>query len=176
MPKAPPEQLLPLELARKGEQLEGSVPLEAMPRLATLLHDSAGGARFALHFGYDDEGQARVLGRIEAQPVMLCQRCLEPMRIEVACDVSLALVPEGADTSMLDPGYEPLVVGDSPQRLSDLIEDEIILALPSIARHRQGACRMPAGADAVEDTSALETPQRENPFAILKSIKSRKPS
>ncbi|MDX1434454.1 MAG: YceD family protein, partial [Gammaproteobacteria bacterium] len=138
MPKALPEHVLPLELARKGELLEGSVPLEPMARLATLLHDSAGSARFALRFGYDDEGQARVLGRIEAQPVMLCQRCLEPMRIELECEVSLALVPEGTDTATLDPGYEPLVVGEAPQRLSELIEDEIILALPNFARHRQG--------------------------------------
>ena len=175
MPKAPPEHVLPLRLARAGERLEGVVPLDRMTRLATLLHESTGEARFVLRFGYDGEGQARVLGRIDARPVMLCQRCLEPMQVEVACDVSLALLAEGADTSTLDPGYDPLVVGQSPLALADLVEDEIILALPNFARHPQGVCRMPAGADAEDDTGG-DAPRRENPFAVLKSLNTRKRS
>jgi len=188
MPKALPEHVLPLRLARQGDTLEGSVSLERMPRLATLTCENAGdtseggadggagSARFTLRFGYDDAGQARVLGRIEAQPVMLCQRCLEPMRVDLVCDVSLALVAQDTDVSTLDPGYEPLVVGESPQRLSDLIEDEIILALPNFARHQRGTCRMPAGADAADDDSAPQESRRENPFAVLKHLKSRKSS
>ena len=172
MPKAPPEHVLPLRLARAGETLEGSVALARMARLATLLHDGAGEARFTLRFGYDAEGQARVLGRIDAHPVMLCQRCLEPMQVDVACDVSLALVEEGADTSTLDTGYDPLVVGESPLALADLVEDEIILALPNFTRHPPGVCRMPAGSDADEETGD-DAPRRENPFAVLKSLKTR---
>lgn len=175
MPNTLPEHVLPRRLALEGKTLEGSLALEGMSRLVALLHDSAGSARFALRFGFDDEGQARVLGRIEAQPVMLCQRCLEPLRVDVICDVSLALVPEGADTTKLDPRYEPLMVGEAPQRLSDLIEDEIILALPNFARHRRGECQMPPGADAGGDGTEQES-TRENPFSVLESLKSRKPS
>ena len=179
MPKALPEHVLPLRLAHKGEKLEGDVSLGRMSRLATLLHHAhgntdesgAGSAHVELSFGYDDEGQARITGRVEARPVMICQRCLEPMPVEVACDVSLALVVEGTDTSKLDSGYEPLVVGESPQSLADLVEDEIMLALPSIARHQPDSCRMPAGADVEDDASAPHEQRRDNPFAVLKRLK-----
>ncbi len=182
MPKALPEQILPIRLAHRGETLEGSVAIEKMPRLAALLEDRAGHVRFALRFGLDDDGQACVLGRIDATLVMQCQRCLEPMRVALECDVALALLAEAADAPVVDIRYEPLAVGDAPVSLSGLIEDELILALPGIARHASGKCEMPPGADRVgenaseDGAAAPESAEagKENPFSILKSLKTQK--
>jgi uncharacterized protein len=181
MSKALPERIYPFRLARQGETLQGSVAPEQMLRLAELLHERGGSAEFELGFDHDDDGQARVLGRIQASVVMLCQRCLEPMRVELECEVRLALVREDSDTAALDSRYEPLKVGEEPVSLSVLVEDEILLALPNFSRHPSGTCRMPAGADdivgvqSVGDGEAAQSGEstRENPFSILKSLKSR---
>lgn len=183
MPKALPEHILPIRLARRGETLEGSVAIAKMPRLAALLDDPSGCARFALRFGVDEVGQSCVLGRIEATLVMLCQRCLEPMRVAVECDVALALVAEGGDAASLDTRYEPLILGEAPVSLAGFVEDELILAVPGISRHASGECEMPPGADSVDDGvsdgaggAVVKSGDsgKENPFSVLKSLKSRK--
>lgn len=184
MSKALPERVYPFRLARHGETLEGSVAPEQMPRLAQLLHDRAGRARFELRFGHDDEGQASVLGRIGASLVMRCQRCLEPMQVDVECEVCLGLVHEDAEIAALDARYEPLKAGDEPVSLPGLVEDELLLALPNFSRHPRGECEAPAGADIVDNAAPVGNGNteesgesaRENPFSILKSLKSRKPS
>ena len=183
MSKAPPEQLYPLRLARHGESLAASVGTEKMPRLAEMLLEGAGRADFELRFGHDDGGQACVLGRIGAKLVVLCQRCLEPMDIEVEREVRLALVRDDAEAARADAGYDPLLVGDGPISLSGLLEDELILAMPNFSRHPRGQCRMPPGADGVDpadecggghdDDTAGESGE-DNPFSALKSLKSRK--
>ncbi len=183
MSKAPPEQLHPLRLARHGESLAASVGTEKMPRLAEMLLEGAGRADFELRFGYDDGGQACVLGRIGAKLVVLCQRCLEPMDIEVEREVRLALVRDDAEAARADAGYDPLLVGDGPISLSGLLEDELILAMPNFSRHPRGQCRMPPGADGVDhadecggghDDDTVGESGGDNPFSALKSLKSRK--
>jgi uncharacterized protein len=184
MSKALPERVYPFRLARHGETLEGSVAPEQMPRLAELLHDRAGRAEFELRFGHDDEGQASMLGRIGASLVMLCQRCLEPMQVDVECEVRVALVHEDAEVAALDVRYEPLKVGEEPVSLPGLVEDELLLAVPNFSRHPRGECEVPAGADVVDDAAPVWDGKneisgesaKENPFSILKSLKSRKPS
>jgi uncharacterized protein len=183
MSKAPPEQIYPLRLARHGETLKGSVAPEQMPRLAELAEERGGRAQFELRFDHDEDGQACVRGHIGASLVMLCQRCLEPMHVDVECEVSVALVHEDAEAAALDIRYEPLMVGDEPVSLPRLVEDEIMLALPNFSRHPRGACEMPPGADSVDEAPPARDggrseksgeSARENPFSILKSLKTRK--
>ena len=180
MPKALPEHIYPLRLARRGETLSGSVELGQMPRLAALLHRSTGGADIALRFDRDDDGQACVLGRIDAECEVLCQRCLEPMYIDVEREVSLALVHEDAEAAGLDARYDPLLVGEEPVSLPGMIEDELLLALPDFSRHPDGQCEMPPGADIVDDDARGENDGKagdsgeENPFLILQTLKPRK--
>ena len=146
MSKAPPARIHPLRLAHRGETLLGSVAVEQMPRLAEMLHEAAGRVEFELRFSCDEGGQARVVGRIAARLAVLCQRCLEPMGIDVARQVRLALVRGDAEAAALDATYDPLLVGDQPVSLSGLLEDELILAIPNFCMHPRGECEMPRGA------------------------------
>ena len=186
MLKALPEHIHPLRLAHHGESLVGSVVPEQMPRLAKMLHEKAGGVEFELRFGHDDGGQACVLGRIDAKLIVLCQRCLEPMDIDVEREVRLALVRGDAEAAALDGTYDPLLVGDQPVLLSDLLENELILAMPNFSRHPRAECEVPPGADAVDhpDKSGeghegqnVDTAGEfgeDNPFSVLESLKPRK--
>ncbi len=183
MSKALPEHIHPFRLAHHSETLLGSVGVEQMPRLAEMLHEAAGRVEFELRFGCDEGGQTRVVGRIGARLVVLCQRCLEPMGIDVERQVRLALVRADAEAAALDARYDPLLVGDQPVSLSGLLEDELILAMPNFCRHPRGECEMPRGADAVEgsvesgerqDVDSAGESGQENPFSALEPLKSRK--
>ena len=180
MSKALPAQIHPFRLALRGETLTGRVAPGKMPRLAEMLHAGDGHADFELRFGYDDAGQACVLGHVEAVLVVLCQRCLEPMNLHVRRPVRLALVREQGQASALDDAYEPLLVGDEALSLSGIVEDELILAMPNFSRHASGECQMPPGADVLDDHSAAHGAGHgdasgkgddDNPFSVLKELK-----
>ena len=185
MSKALPARVHPLRLAHRGETLAGSMLSARMPRLTEMLHEGGGRAEFELRFGHDDNGQACVLGDVDARLMVLCQRCLEPMEIHVRREIRLALVRGDDEATSLAAEYEPLVVDKQPVPLAGLLEDEIILAMPNFSRHGSGECEMPPGADAPSAPERHEQtrdgPQddaagrsgKDNPFSILESIKSR---
>lgn len=183
MSKALPERIQPLRLAERGASLSGSVTAGQMPRLSEMLAQGGARADFALRFDRDDAGASRVRGRIDAKLVVICQRCLGPMEIDIEREVHLGLVSSDAEAAALDASYDPLVIGEEPISLAGLLEDELILAMPNFSRHPRGECEMPPGADAVEaaaeDGSGQVTgdagePGEDNPFSVLESLKSRK--
>jgi uncharacterized protein len=66
----------------------------------------------------------------------------------------------------LPEGYEPLLVTGEPLLTRELVEDEVLLAIPAIPRHGgEEAC--------VTGYENQSLPERENPFAVLEKLKSR---
>lgn len=182
MSKALPEHVLPLRLAERGASLAGTVTTEPMRRLEEMLHEGRAPVHFELRFGRDDRGRGCVLGRVSARVVVVCQRCLTPMRIAIEREVCLGLVRDDAEAAALETFYDPLLVGEGPMPLAGLLEDELILAMPNFSRHPAGACEMPPGADPVAgldmedpgDRQDTGTRDEDNPFSVLESLKSRK--
>jgi uncharacterized protein len=183
MSKALPEHIYPLRLARHGESLTGSVAMTQMPRLAEMLCKGANRVDFTLRFGRAEGGQACVLGHIDANLVVLCQRCLEPMEIGVERQVGLGLVRDNDEAAALDATYDPLLVDDEPVSLAGIVEDEIILAMPNFSRHPRSGCEMPPGADPVgvmddgargHDVDTAGESGEDNPFSVLESLRPRK--
>ena len=98
--------------------------------------------------------------------MLVCQRCLQPMPHELRADSRLAFVTQESDRV---PAGHDAIPGD-PKRvdLEALVEDELLLALPVIARHPAGAdCRLPGDAAPVETAAA---PGMRRPFAGLKDL------
>jgi uncharacterized protein len=85
----------------------------------------------------------------------------------------------------LPEAYEPLVVGQHDVFLRDLIEDELILALPLVPKHPDVQCEESMSSESLghnikskDDVIETETSEgenvirKENPFAVLSSFKS----
>lgn len=156
--------------ARRG--YDGRVPLASLQRLAGLLVEPEGDATFSLEFDRDSLGVAYVGLTVEAGLPLLCQRTLERFVLPVRIDQRMGLIRSEAEESALPPGYEPLLVDESGElRTLDLVEDELILAVPVVPV-------MP-GTEAVEQewgsgpATPDEAPERPNPFAALASLKKR---
>ena len=62
-----------------------------------------------------------------------CQRSLQPFVLPARVEQTLGLIREEAEEAGLPPGYEPLLVPEDGRIVPiDLVEDELILALPVV--------------------------------------------
>ena len=153
-----PTEIIPLRLVESERTLVGRIPVSRMPRLRESLYTDAANAEIGLKFARDEAGTATIRGTVSADLELVCQRCLQPVAMEIESQVKLALVSPGADSP--DSRYEPLEVGDEPVSLTTLIEDELLLAIPAFPKHQE--CAIPARY--ATDSSVTE---QENPFAVL---------
>jgi len=166
-------QVDPFRFAETRRILEGDLPLRQMKRLAPLLASDEGAVSVALEFGVDEMGIAHATGRLRARLAIVCQRCLEPMAWQVDQPLALAFIRPGTDEAAIPGPYEPYVVEQNPLRLADLIEDEIMLALPQIPRHALEACpaRHWVEGKPPAEAAAGQQDQTDNPFSVLAGLK-----
>ncbi len=153
--------------ARRG--FAGRLPLSSMERLRGSLADAEGEARFELQFDRDALKLAYVELRIAAELPLQCQRSLQRFLFPVQMVQRLGLIRDEAEEAALPEGYEPLLVPeDDLLHPAALVEDELILALPTVPV-------MP-GTDAVEQEwgASEEETRRASPFAALAGLKQAK--
>jgi uncharacterized protein len=165
-----PESVDAWRMVTARRLFHGSLPLAAMARLRDSLAATAGMVTFDLEFGRDDLGVAHLHVLADAALPLTCQRTLETFNLPVHIDTRLGLITQEAEESALPTGYEPLLTSDGMLRLADVIEDELILALPVIPVK-------PGAPPLVHGWTDSEEPQeaaRPNPFAALQKIKVKK--
>ena len=145
----------------------GKLPLTSLRRLRDSLADSTGEVVYDLEFGKDDIGVAHLRVRADATLPLTCQRTLEVFGLPVHVDARLGLIAREADEAALPSDYEPLLTADGQVHLADVIEDELILALPVVPLK-------PGAEDAPQVWVETDEPQdssEPNPFAALKKMK-----
>ena len=136
-----PEFVDPFRLARRRARIDGTVPVAEMPRVGALLRDDSGAAEVALRFRMSASGAPRVDGDVRLTARLTCQRCLDPLDLELAPELRAAFTDgdEAMERAELAAGYEPLE-GGGRIGLKTMIEDEILLALPDFPMHLPDLC------------------------------------
>jgi uncharacterized protein len=149
---------------------EGELPVAAMKRLGEALAGDVGVAHFELDFGTDSFGTACLDVRVTAPLTLICQRTLEPFVLPVVVDTKLGLIRNERDEAALPPGFEPLLVADDGKlSLIDVIEDELLLALPLVPVNPDSSLPDQVVAPELEETPA--SGRSDNPFAVLRELK-----
>ncbi len=190
-----PDLLDPRKAVAQRSVFEGELALRRLPRLAKLLwraevdeparipaqtdeQPGSGSVRYRFEFGPDADGRATVSGQVAGLLPLRCQRCFERYDLAVDTAVSLALASGIDEAKALPSQYEPLMIEDRLMRPADLIEDELILAVPAIPRHREGDCEPPRlRAEGLPDCARDERQQaatetkKEHPFASLAALR-----
>lgn len=165
-----PVHIEPLRMVEARRVLHGQIPLGEMERLQQSVTGATGEVMAELEFGVDVEGIRFMRGRLQAMVTLQCQRCLDAMDYPIDSRFALALVRDTRQAEALPSHYEPLVVDGEPMFLRDVLEDELLLALPIVAKHDEGRCKlMPNGAEPV----GQEVPGKAagNPFSVLAGLK-----
>ena len=106
---------------------------------------------------------------------LVCQRCLGPVDIAVAVDRSLRFVATEAQAEAEDEDAQEDVLALSRDfNLRELIEDELLMALPVVPRHE--VC--PTAVKLAVQDPDFEAPSKAkpNPFAVLAKLQAGKSS
>jgi uncharacterized protein len=164
-----PEKINPWRIAAENGHLNGTLALTALPRLATVLDRVEGRVTVALAMGIDEQGTRFIKGALKAEVELTCQRCLSPLRLPLDVAVCLGLARDEAEIDRLPDEYEPLLVAEGGSlAIADLVEDELLLALPQIPRHDDmRECTVQGKVRLNEQVPDLE---RRQPFAALASL------
>ena len=163
-----PDMINPWQMVAESGRLEGELPLAAMLRLAEL-NRAEGAVSVSLTAGVDERGVRFIKGALRTDVELVCQRCLGPLRLPLDVTVGLGLIQAGADARHLPGEYEPLLVPEDGVVVADLVEDELLLALPQIPRHEdRRECE--ANGYVAPGAAAARHIERRQPFAGLASL------
>jgi len=168
-----PIKINPLRMVQERRTLAGSLPIAAMSRLVKIVTNNSGTVELELAFDLDQENRPLITGKLKAQLELECQRCLKPFKYQVDSEFSLVPVTTTEQAKALPSRYDPLMLTDDEILLSDLVEDELLLNLPIIAKHIPEDC--PANKKRASKPKSVEKKgfQKEHPFAKLAQLKRR---
>lgn len=172
--------------AADAATLQGAWPGADLPRLAesqtppqdTPLSEvvwSAQGERLPVTGGDDEIWLAL---QAQAGVWLSCQRCLQPFTERLSLSRRLRFVRGEAQAEALDAEIDDDVLALTRSLdLRELVEDELLLALPLVPRHEQCPQPLPLASGARGDGEAAEADaagsqaERRNPFEALKALK-----
>jgi len=158
-------------LARRDERLEGRWPQSAFERLGSLLSSDAGDVDWHVRAWWRlrPEGAQELHLALGLRTVLSvpCSRCLAPVEVAVDEEREFLLVADEETAEALDDPDSPVdvVAADKPFQLADLVEDELILAIPPLPRHAD--CELAVPVDL--DDAGVSTPRR--PFEALAGLR-----
>lgn len=166
-----PRLISPRKLAYGEVVIEGPVEGTVMTRLAEAV-DSIGVVDARLAFSIREDGKMIVSGKVSAELVYQCQRCLQSMPTN-AVEVSvLVCVVRNEDEAKALPGaLDPWIVDEDEVNVYTLIEDELLLSLPVVSYHESecvDASLMSSGDELLEPET-----KEDNPFSVLSALKNK---
>ncbi|MEN3294856.1 MAG: hypothetical protein V7642_4109 [Burkholderiales bacterium] len=156
------------EFCRLKERRDGETAVADLPRLADESVDKFGTLRWSLQGGSNSLGHPQLTLSMSGSVKLICQRCLSPFEFGIASDSALVLAEDeaGADAidALLDDDEVEVIVGSRTFNIADLIEDEVLLAIPSSPKHE--ACP-----DKLLPDRPEKADEKVSPFAVLKNLK-----
>ena len=177
-----PRYVCPRKFVNLGAEISGNLAISELSRLCGLLASNEGDAIVNLTFSEDCQHDGQLNGHAAADLSLVCQRCLEVFSLPVKCRFALMMVNSEQQAVDLSDPWEPLFIDGREIDLHQLIEDEFLLALPSVAYHPQGCVNSDllsysGGLDSDlaghgTDRDGLIMGDRSvNPFEVLKVLK-----
>jgi uncharacterized protein len=167
MPEDGAKPVIVAVLADAGSRVEIVVPVARLERIAEYLANPEGMATGSVAFSREE---GRIVAEVElaATLALRCQRCLKPMHLPIESRSRVALLVSEEEASTVPPELETALAPDGRLRLADLVEEELLLALPAAPRH-PGNCPGEAREQAQESIA----PTTQRPFAGLGDLLGR---
>jgi uncharacterized protein len=163
MVNAAPVRVDPYRLCETGREFAGKVPISTLTRLASMLLVADGALSYRVRFFRDEAKRTRVSGNVSAELTMQCQRCLESLPVILDHEFSLQLVPSEGTAERVVGQLDPLLIAPGePLDVFAMLEDEAMLALPLVPRHREVCAQLVPAAE-----PAAEKGEQDNPFRQL---------
>jgi len=160
-----------LEMARRSVCLESRIPIERLPRLASVLSHPGATISARLKGGVDAQGRSTAVLELKGRLGLICDRCGQSIDWALDCRAAFFFVADQASLDAL-----PITVDDDEPLVGsrhfdwwDLVEDQAILSLPISPRHANCVCPDRHR----EGDGAPAAPEERRPFDVLRAFKKR---
>ena len=153
-----------LVFAREGRSLQGELPVSSLARILDMLADQEGELNYRVQGQMSPRRRPQLILEVGGRLSLRWQRCLEGIDYPVRVRSVLELISDEEDLTQeeIEDDSKDFLPAEKALDVVALIEDEIILNLPTAPRHE--ACVLPeAGVQA----------EKVSPFAVLQSLKNR---
>ena len=164
----------PLDIDRLADgeaDIDFAVPLAELPRLRSQLASVEGLVRGRVHFTRESGFVVADLS-MSGAATMTCQRCLGAMTQPVSSAVRVALITAEADAGRVPEHLEPVLALGGHIAVGELVEEELLLALPIVPLHAEASdCAVAQDVPAVKVEAPQQTTQK--PFAQLDKLLKR---
>ena len=141
-------------LAAEQADLELAIPLAEFPRVRARLGANEGTISGHVRFGRDGEFAVAAL-EVSGSVPLVCQRCLKLMPWKIDGSALVALIATDSQADRVPEHLEPMLAAGGKISLRDLLEEELLLALPIVALHTDERACAPACAG---EESAVQRP------------------
>lgn len=135
-----PQLIDPMECLRDSQVFEDTLPSGSLTRLSEVLSGDEIQIPYKLSFIQDDAGRCIVRCDITTCLNVVCQRCGEMMALPVAVASQLCVIASDTLADGLPKRYEPLVSQEGMISPVEVIEEELLLAIPMVPRHDEAEC------------------------------------
>jgi len=172
-----PIEINPYRCIEQKRLINGEIALHKLSRLKKILSSNSNSmtnsAKVSLEFMFNETHLPLLKGHVSAVLSLSCQRCLSAVEYNVESNFSLVLVTNDTDNIQRQDDHETYFVENELIFLPDLIEDELMLALPIAIMHKQ--CDMVSPSTDIFfdnlDIGQNNKTVQENPFSVLKNLK-----
>lgn len=136
-----PQHVDPYDCLRRRAVFEGVLTSAELPRLAPLLSAVSDNIVFRIAFDSDDGRRCVIDCSVTADLPLICQHCGQEMKFPIKSHSMLVIVKTDQQANELGEAYDPLLLMDEGTiLLRDMIEDELLLAIPMVPRHINEDC------------------------------------
>lgn len=163
---------------RAQGELNGRVPLASLGRLVAEAAGPVDGVEvhYAVHGStrVDSASHAQLWIHLTAEVAMpqICQRCLGPVELPVPVEREFRFVATEEQAELEDEdSEEDVLVLNRDFNLLELIEDELIMALPVVPKHV--VCPSGVKMRVADPDFSEEEAVKPNPFAVLGVLKNK---
>lgn len=164
-----PITISPLRSAQRRLVCNGVFKLSDMTRLLTECEGRSEQVKVNVKFDLDERGLTVMSGSASTLVALTCQRCNENFDQELEVEFTFSPAKNDEAAEKIPSYYDVVELDENGEvNLRELIEEELILSIPLIPRHKIQDCSAKADSVWGELPEELEKP---NPFDVLKQLK-----
>lgn len=149
------------KLTCEKQKLQGILPVMCFVRLAKDLASKTGEIEYGVQGTIDKSSRPTLIVKLKGELDIVCQRCTAPMSfvVDISTTLTLFMTEDEIEAAELtEPEIEGVIFSDRLD-LTNVVEDELILALPYASVHQECS---------VDQSVKTEEP---NTFAKLAALK-----
>jgi len=160
-------------LADRQEDIAFDIPLSRLPRVQAKIAGTEGTVSGVAHFRR--EAGLRVAQiEMHGEAKLVCQRCLAPMVWPLDGESRAAILANESDADRVPQDLETVHAQDDRIRVSDLVEEEVLLTLPLVPLHADPAdCAMEEDVPEPLEEESGPAQETQRPFERLGELLKR---